>query len=107
MDLSDPGIEPASPALQADSSPAEPQGKQGTEELSILIKQCPATAEESHDLTWPFLKYKITWLRLIFNSNTRLLLRKDSKEVRLKREQQLRTIMIKNYREGLGKWMAI
>ena len=27
MDLSDPGIEPGSPALRADSSPSEPPGK--------------------------------------------------------------------------------
>ena len=29
MDLPDPGIEPGSPALQADSLPAEPPGKPG------------------------------------------------------------------------------
>ena len=32
-DLSNPGIEPRSPALQADTSPVEPQGKPDTNEL--------------------------------------------------------------------------
>ena len=37
VDLPHPGIEPGSPALQADSLPAEPQGKQGSE---VPIKKC-------------------------------------------------------------------
>ena len=34
MDLPDPGIEPGSPALQADSLPAEPPGKQNRKFIS-------------------------------------------------------------------------
>ena len=36
QDLPDPGIEPKSPALQADSLPAEPQGKSKNTRLSSL-----------------------------------------------------------------------
>ena len=35
-DLPDPGIKPRSPALQADSLPSEPPGKQGGDELGIF-----------------------------------------------------------------------
>ena len=34
--LPDPGIKPRSPALQADSLPSEPPGKQGGDELGIF-----------------------------------------------------------------------
>ena len=44
-DLPDPGIEPGSPALQADSLPAEPPGKPIT--LIILICNCPFAAAPS------------------------------------------------------------
>ena len=43
-DLSDPGIEPGSPTLQADSLPAEPQGKPkntGVGSLSLLQSDLP------------------------------------------------------------------
>ena len=36
QDLPDPGIEPKSPALQADSLPAEPQGKSKNTRVSSL-----------------------------------------------------------------------
>ena len=44
MDLPDPGIEPASPALQADSLPTEPAGKPkktGVGSLSLLQQIFP------------------------------------------------------------------
>ena len=37
QDLSNPGIEPKSPALQADSLPAEPQGKPKNTGVSLLL----------------------------------------------------------------------
>ena len=46
-DLSDPGIKPGSPALQADSLPAEPQGKPkntGVGSLSLLPAELPEPA---------------------------------------------------------------
>ena len=36
-DLSDPGVEPRSPALQADSLPFEPPGKPQGESLELLL----------------------------------------------------------------------
>ena len=36
-DLHDPGIEPASPALQADSLPTEPLGKHPPKDINIPI----------------------------------------------------------------------
>ena len=42
-DLPDPGIEPGSPTLQADTLPSEPQGKPMTN--SDILK--------SRDITWP------------------------------------------------------
>ena len=51
-DLPDPGIEPRSPALQADSLPAEPQGKPrstGVGSLSLL-QQTFLTQESNHSL---------------------------------------------------------
>ena len=52
LDLGSPGIEPRSPALQADSSPAEPQGKPentGVGSLSLLQLIFP-TQEVNQDL---------------------------------------------------------
>ena len=48
-DLPDPGIKPGSPALQADSSPAEPQGKPkntGVGSLSLLQRIFPTPGNE-------------------------------------------------------------
>ena len=45
-DLPDPGIEPGSPALQADSSPSEPLG---TPELSSIIIEIPTRACEGQE----------------------------------------------------------
>ena len=47
MDLPDPGIEPGSPALQADSLPAEPPGKAYT--LVRMDKKVPVSAFVSKD----------------------------------------------------------
>ena len=38
-DLPNPGIEPRSPALQADSLPSEPQGKPNSKEEPLLIPE--------------------------------------------------------------------
>ena len=45
MDLSDPGIEPGSPALEADSLPAELSGKRMATHSSILAWKIPWTEE--------------------------------------------------------------
>ena len=45
-DLPDPGIEPGSPVLQADSLPSEPPGKPNQE-----TKPCGISAESSTDKT--------------------------------------------------------
>ena len=46
MDLPDPGVEPRSPALQADSLPSEPPGKQGMAiHSSIHARGIPWTQE--------------------------------------------------------------
>ena len=53
-DLPNPGIEPRSPALQADSLPAEPQGKPkntGVGSLSLLQGIFP-----THELNWGLLR---------------------------------------------------
>ena len=47
-DLSNPGIEPRSPALQADSLPAEPQGKPKNTGLGChFLLQCMKVKSES------------------------------------------------------------
>ena len=38
-DLPNPGIKPRSPALQADSLPAEPQGREATREAHITLEE--------------------------------------------------------------------
>ena len=45
-DLADPGIKPGSPALQADSLPAELPGKPNTHSASILIDGDYASANK-------------------------------------------------------------
>ena len=49
-DLPNPGIEPRSPVLQADSSPAEPQGKPKNTEVGSLSL-----------LQWIFLTQESNW----------------------------------------------
>ena len=43
-DLPDPGIEPGSPALQADALPSEPPGNQGASE-SEVAQSCPTLGD--------------------------------------------------------------
>ena len=50
MDLPDPGIEPGSPALQADSLPVEPQGKPKNTGVGSLAL-----------LQWIFLTQESNW----------------------------------------------
>ena len=51
-DLPNPGIEPRSPTLQADSLPAEPQGKPYGLRFPIIIKEnvCLEKVKDSHKL---------------------------------------------------------
>ena len=53
-DLSNPGIEPRSPALQADSLPAEPQGKWGSNDP----KECQDWSNENLKVVIYILLYK-------------------------------------------------
>ena len=46
-DLPDPGIEPGSPALQADALPSEPPGKQTSSEHKLCARHCIATKVEN------------------------------------------------------------
>ena len=46
-DLPDPGIEPKSPAFQADSLPSEPPGKPTTREATAMRSPCTATRQFS------------------------------------------------------------
>ena len=46
-DLPNPGIEPGSPALQADALPSEPPGKQTSSEHKLCARHCIATKVEN------------------------------------------------------------
>ena len=63
-DLSNPGIEPRSPALWADSSPAEPQGKPKNTEVSSpsLLQQIFLTQESNWGLLlYRTILYQLSW----------------------------------------------
>ena len=59
-DLSDPGIEPGSPAFQADALTSEPPGKRTEEDLgSILVRE--DALEEGMAAPSNILAWKIPW----------------------------------------------
>ena len=67
-DLPNPGIEPKSPALQADSLPAEPQGKPknpGVGSLSLLQQIFPI-----QELNWGLLHYRLILYQLSYQGAT-------------------------------------
>ena len=71
-DLPNPGIEPRSPALQADSLPAEPQGKPknaGVDSLSLLQRIFP-----TQELNRGLLHYRHILYKLSYEGSPNLLL---------------------------------
>ena len=71
-DLPNPGIEPRSPALQADSLPAEPQGKPknaGVDSLSLLRRIFP-----TQELNRGLLHYRHILYQLSYEGSPNLLL---------------------------------
>ena len=63
-DLPNPGIEPRSPTLQADSSPAEPQGKsKNTRVGSLSLLQQVFLTQESNQglLHYRWILYKLSY----------------------------------------------
>ena len=86
-DVPDPGIEPRSPALQADASPSEPPGKPlqlpsevsmdililpyraGITEVLCLVQGCPAPALYSHCVSPVELHWLYTLYIILLNEN--------------------------------------
>ena len=63
-DLPNPGIEPRSPALEADSLPAEPQGKPkntGVGSLSLLQRIFPTQESNWGLLHWRWILYQLSY----------------------------------------------
>ena len=63
-DLPNPGIEPKSPALQVDSSPAEPQGKPkntGGSSLSLLQRHFPTQESNRGLLHYRRIRYPLSY----------------------------------------------
>ena len=64
-DLPDPGIEPGSPTLQADSLPTELSGKPGIRAPDILAQNSPFSNAGQMPPRWLALSYQISSLHIL------------------------------------------